>query len=126
MPWTGAASFSWLLLLLSKSFPSHLRRCKAPDPGLAECYRVPLPVDLKISPESLSPWRGGETEGLQRLEQHLTDQVSPDGTQVVVPGGLRSVSSLASRRVAAWVWVLVSLISGKRERFPSTISNKAL
>ncbi|NWH40552.1 CRY1 protein, partial [Chloropsis hardwickii] len=50
------------------------QRCRAPDLGLAECYRVPLPVDLKISPESLSPWRGGETEGLQRLEQHLTDQ----------------------------------------------------
>uniref|UniRef100_A0A8D2QIQ1 Photolyase/cryptochrome alpha/beta domain-containing protein n=1 Tax=Zonotrichia albicollis TaxID=44394 RepID=A0A8D2QIQ1_ZONAL len=50
------------------------QRCRAPDPGLAECYRVPLPMDLKISLESLSPWRGGETEGLQRLEQHLTDQ----------------------------------------------------
>ncbi|XP_041345562.1 cryptochrome-1-like isoform X2 [Pyrgilauda ruficollis] len=50
------------------------QRCRAPDAGLAECYRVPLPVDLKISSESLSPWRGGETEGLQRLEQHLTDQ----------------------------------------------------
>lgn len=82
MPWTGAASFSWLLLLLSKSFLSPLRRCRAPDPDLAECYRVPLPVDLEISPESLSPWRGGETEGLQRLEQHLTDQVSPDGAQL--------------------------------------------
>ncbi|KAM7032488.1 cryptochrome-1-like isoform 1-T1 [Acridotheres tristis] len=50
------------------------QRCRAPDPGLAECYRVPLPVDLKISPENHSPWKGGETEGLQRLEQHLTDQ----------------------------------------------------
>ncbi|XP_035745604.1 cryptochrome-1-like isoform X2 [Egretta garzetta] len=50
------------------------QRCSPPDPGLAEHYGVPLPVDLKISPESLSPWRGGETEGLQRLEQHLTDQ----------------------------------------------------
>ncbi|RMB99515.1 hypothetical protein DUI87_24252 [Hirundo rustica rustica] len=50
------------------------QRCRAPDSGLAERYRVPLPVDLKISPESLSPWRGGETEGLQRLERHLTDQ----------------------------------------------------
>ncbi|NXJ84835.1 CRY1 protein, partial [Trogon melanurus] len=49
-------------------------QCKTPDPGLADCYRVPLPADLKIPPESLSPWRGGETEGLQRLEQHLTDQ----------------------------------------------------
>lgn len=38
-------------------------------------------MDLKISPENPSPWRGGESEGLQRLEQHLTDQVSPDGTQ---------------------------------------------
>lgn len=35
-------------------------------------------MDLKIPAESLSPWRGGETEGLQRLEQHLTDQVSLD------------------------------------------------
>ncbi|KAM9217217.1 cryptochrome-1-like [Leptosomus discolor] len=50
------------------------QRCRAPDPGLAECYRVPLPVDLKIPLKNLSPWRGGETEGLQRLEQHLMDQ----------------------------------------------------
>ncbi|NXV53482.1 CRY1 protein, partial [Uria aalge] len=50
------------------------QRCRSPDPVLAEGYRVPLPVDLKIPLESLSPWRGGETEGLQRLEQHLTDQ----------------------------------------------------
>ncbi|KAM6044344.1 cryptochrome-2-like isoform 1-T2 [Chlamydotis macqueenii] len=50
------------------------QRCRASDPGLAERYRVPLPVDLKIPAESLSPWRGGETEGLQRLERHLTDQ----------------------------------------------------
>lgn len=126
MPWSGAASFSWFLLLLSKSFLSHFRRCKAPDPGLAECYRVPLPVDLKIPLESLSPWRGGETEGLQRLEQHLTDQVSPEATQVVPPGGLRSLPSLAWRRGAAWAWVLFSSISGKQERFPGMISNKAL
>ncbi|NXI52898.1 CRY1 protein, partial [Chloroceryle aenea] len=50
------------------------QRCGAPDPGLAEQYRVPLPVDLKLPQENLSPWRGGETEGLQRLEKHLTDQ----------------------------------------------------
>lgn len=50
------------------------QKCRPPDLGLAECYRVPLPMDLKIPAESLSPWRGGETEGLQRLEQHLTDQ----------------------------------------------------
>ncbi|XP_068020794.1 cryptochrome-1-like isoform X2 [Melanerpes formicivorus] len=50
------------------------QRCQAPAPGLAERYRVPLPVDLKMPPESLSPWRGGETAGLQRLEQHLADQ----------------------------------------------------
>ncbi|XP_069731935.1 cryptochrome-1-like isoform X2 [Phaenicophaeus curvirostris] len=48
--------------------------CRPPAPGLAEHYKVPLPVDLKIPSESLSPWRGGETEGLRRLEQHLTDQ----------------------------------------------------
>ncbi|XP_061869497.1 cryptochrome-2 isoform X2 [Colius striatus] len=53
---------------------SFSRRCRPPDLGLAECYRVPLPVDLNIPLESLSPWKGGETEGLQRLEQHLTDQ----------------------------------------------------
>ncbi|XP_027300846.2 cryptochrome-1-like isoform X1 [Anas platyrhynchos] len=50
------------------------QRCRPPDLDLAECYRVPLPADLKIPPESISPWRGGETEGLQRLEQHLADQ----------------------------------------------------
>ncbi|NWR95761.1 CRY1 protein, partial [Furnarius figulus] len=50
------------------------QRCQAPDPALAEQYKVPLPVDLKISEESLSPWKGGETEGLRRLEQHLADQ----------------------------------------------------
>ncbi|NXE30268.1 CRY2 protein, partial [Ardeotis kori] len=50
------------------------QRCRASDPGLAERYGVPLPVDLKIPAESPSPWRGGETEGLQRLERHLTDQ----------------------------------------------------
>ncbi|KFQ54159.1 Cryptochrome-1, partial [Nestor notabilis] len=50
------------------------QRCAPPDPGLAERYSVPLPGDLKIPQESFSPWKGGETEGLQRLEQHLTDQ----------------------------------------------------
>uniref|UniRef100_A0A8C0EH59 Photolyase/cryptochrome alpha/beta domain-containing protein n=1 Tax=Bubo bubo TaxID=30461 RepID=A0A8C0EH59_BUBBB len=72
------------------------QRCRPPDPGLAECYRAPLPVDLKIPPKSLSPWRGGETEGLQRLEQHLTDQVSLDFTWVmmVVLDGLSLVSTL--------------------------------
>ncbi|XP_054032214.1 cryptochrome-1-like [Dryobates pubescens] len=50
------------------------QRCQAPAPGLAERYRVPLPGDLQMPPESLSPWRGGETAGLRRLEQHLADQ----------------------------------------------------
>ncbi|NXI34715.1 CRY1 protein, partial [Galbula dea] len=50
------------------------QRCQPPDLGLAERYRVPLPGDLELTPESPSPWRGGETEGLQRLEQHLTEQ----------------------------------------------------
>ncbi|NWQ83493.1 CRY1 protein, partial [Columbina picui] len=50
------------------------QRCGSPDPGLAERYRVPVPADLGIPLQSLSPWRGGETEGLRRLEQHLTDQ----------------------------------------------------
>uniref|UniRef100_A0A8C4IXK0 Cryptochrome-1-like n=1 Tax=Dromaius novaehollandiae TaxID=8790 RepID=A0A8C4IXK0_DRONO len=50
------------------------QRCRPPDLCLAECYRVPLPVDLKIPTECLSPWKGGETEGLQRLEQHLMNQ----------------------------------------------------
>ncbi|KAK2526598.1 cryptochrome-1 [Columba guinea] len=50
------------------------QRCKSPEPGLAERYRVPVPADLEIPPQSPSPWRGGETEGLRRLEQHLTDQ----------------------------------------------------
>lgn len=50
------------------------QRCSPPELGLAECYGVPLPTDLKIPPESISPWRGGESEGLQRLEQHLADQ----------------------------------------------------
>lgn len=56
---------------------------------------MPLPADLKIPPESISPWRGGETEGLQCLEQHLADQVSLDLTWVipVAVGGLRSVLS---------------------------------
>nr|6PTZ_A Chain A, Cryptochrome-1 [Columba livia] len=50
------------------------QRCMSPEPGLAERYRVPVPADLEIPPQSLSPWTGGETEGLRRLEQHLTDQ----------------------------------------------------
>ncbi|XP_030329348.1 cryptochrome-2-like [Strigops habroptila] len=50
------------------------QRCAPPAPGLAGCYRVPLPGDLKIPQESFSPWRGRETEGLQCLQQHLTDQ----------------------------------------------------
>ncbi|XP_024073555.1 cryptochrome-1-like [Terrapene carolina triunguis] len=51
------------------------QRCKPPpELCLAECYRVPLPEDLEIPRESQSPWRGGETEGLQRLEQHLKNQ----------------------------------------------------
>uniref|UniRef100_A0A8C3LCD2 Photolyase/cryptochrome alpha/beta domain-containing protein n=1 Tax=Chrysolophus pictus TaxID=9089 RepID=A0A8C3LCD2_CHRPC len=50
------------------------QRCSPPELGLAECYGVPLPTDLKIPPESISPWRGGESEGLQRLEQHLANQ----------------------------------------------------
>ncbi|XP_050812186.1 cryptochrome-1-like isoform X2 [Gopherus flavomarginatus] len=51
------------------------QRCKpVPELHLAECYRVPLPEDLEISRDSQSPWRGGETEGLQRLEQHLKNQ----------------------------------------------------
>ncbi|TFK00652.1 Cryptochrome-1 [Platysternon megacephalum] len=51
------------------------QRCKPPpELRLAECYRVPLPEDLEIPRESQSPWRGGETEGLQRLEQHLKNQ----------------------------------------------------
>lgn len=56
---------------------------------------MPLPADLKIPPESISPWRGGETEGLQRLEQHLADQVSLDlmWVMLVAVGGLRSVLS---------------------------------
>uniref|UniRef100_A0A8D0EZE3 Photolyase/cryptochrome alpha/beta domain-containing protein n=1 Tax=Strix occidentalis caurina TaxID=311401 RepID=A0A8D0EZE3_STROC len=72
------------------------QRCRPPDPGLAECYRAPLPVDLKIPPKSLSPWRGGETKGLQRLEQHLTDQVSLDFTWVMMVAldGLSLVSTL--------------------------------
>lgn len=128
VPWMGLSPSPGSCCSFQRVFFSHLRRCRAPDPGLAECYRVPLPMDLKISPENPSPWRGGESEGLQRLEQHLTDQVSPDGTQgmVVAPGGLRSVPSLAWRRVAAWAWVLFSLISRKRECFPDTTSNKLL
>uniref|UniRef100_A0A8C2Y9J2 Cryptochrome-1-like n=1 Tax=Coturnix japonica TaxID=93934 RepID=A0A8C2Y9J2_COTJA len=50
------------------------QRCSPPELGLAERYGVPLPTDLKIPPESISPWRGGESEGLHRLEQHLADQ----------------------------------------------------
>lgn len=65
---------------------------------------MPLPVDLKITAESLSPWRGGETEGLQRLEQHLTDQVSLDFTWVmlVALGELKLVSSF-------YVWFCLDL-----------------
>ncbi|NXA43208.1 CRY1 protein, partial [Eudromia elegans] len=50
------------------------QRCRPPDLCLAECCRVPLPADLNIPMESLSPWKGGETEGLQRLERHLMNQ----------------------------------------------------
>ncbi|XP_065603577.1 cryptochrome-1-like isoform X2 [Cyrtonyx montezumae] len=50
------------------------QRCSPPELGLAEHYGIPLPTDLKIPPESISPWRGGESEGLQRLEQHLANQ----------------------------------------------------
>uniref|UniRef100_A0A8C3XUJ5 Photolyase/cryptochrome alpha/beta domain-containing protein n=1 Tax=Chelydra serpentina TaxID=8475 RepID=A0A8C3XUJ5_CHESE len=50
-------------------------QCKPPpELPLAKCYRVPLPEDLEIPRESQSPWRGGGTEGLQRLEQHLKNQ----------------------------------------------------
>uniref|UniRef100_A0A8D0L628 Photolyase/cryptochrome alpha/beta domain-containing protein n=1 Tax=Sphenodon punctatus TaxID=8508 RepID=A0A8D0L628_SPHPU len=45
-----------------------------PEVCLDEHYRVPLPEDLEIPKESPSPWRGGETSGLQRLEQHLQNQ----------------------------------------------------
>uniref|UniRef100_A0A8C0I8C7 Photolyase/cryptochrome alpha/beta domain-containing protein n=1 Tax=Bubo bubo TaxID=30461 RepID=A0A8C0I8C7_BUBBB len=92
----GSSSLFWLQFPLCKRPLFHIRRCRPPDPGLAECYRAPLPVDLKIPPKSLSPWRGGETEGLQRLEQHLTDQVSLDFTWVmmVVLDGLSLVSTL--------------------------------
>ncbi|XP_033009008.1 cryptochrome-2-like isoform X3 [Lacerta agilis] len=45
-----------------------------PEVGLAECYRVPLPEDLGFSKEYTSSWRGGETNGLQRLEEHLKNQ----------------------------------------------------
>lgn len=80
----------------------------SPEPGLAERYRVPVPADLEIPPQSLSPWRGGETEGLRRLEQHLTDQVSPDfpWVMLVAAGGLRLVSPSLPLRV---------LVSGPRE-----------
>lgn len=69
---------------------------------------MPLPADLEIPPRSLSPWRGGETEGLRRLEQHLTDQVSLDFTWVmlVASGGLRLVSPSLLLRV---------VVSGPRE-----------
>lgn len=86
---------------------------------------MPLPADLKIPPESISPWRGGETEGLQRLEQHLADQVSLDLTWVmlVAVGGLRSVlSSLLSCVVVsgppetAQPWSSVTALA---EDFPS-------
>nr|XP_038024384.1 cryptochrome-1-like isoform X4 [Anas platyrhynchos] len=63
-----------VLSVVGHSLYDTKRRCRPPDLDLAECYRVPLPADLKIPPESISPWRGGETEGLQRLEQHLADQ----------------------------------------------------
>lgn len=65
---------------------------------------MPLPKDLEIPLESLSPWRGGETEGLQRLEQHLTDQVSLDFTWVmlVAQGGLGLASSF-------YVWLCPNL-----------------
>lgn len=80
----------------------------SPEPGLAERYRVPVPADLEIPPQSLSPWTGGETEGLRRLEQHLTDQVSPDCTWVmlVAAGGLGLVSPSLPLRV---------VVSGPRE-----------
>nr|XP_060628469.1 cryptochrome-2-like [Anolis sagrei ordinatus] len=45
-----------------------------PEEGLDECYGVPLPENLGISKEYLSPWRGGETTGLQRLEEHMKNQ----------------------------------------------------
>ncbi|XP_028590509.2 cryptochrome-2-like isoform X3 [Podarcis muralis] len=45
-----------------------------PEVGLAESYRVPLPEDLGFSKEYKSSWRGGETNGLQRLEEHLKNQ----------------------------------------------------
>uniref|UniRef100_A0A6J0SX05 Cryptochrome-1-like n=1 Tax=Pogona vitticeps TaxID=103695 RepID=A0A6J0SX05_9SAUR len=48
--------------------------CPLPEVGLDECYRVPRPEDLGICEENQSPWRGGETAGLQRLEEHLKNQ----------------------------------------------------
>ncbi|KAJ6661021.1 hypothetical protein lerEdw1_016822, partial [Lerista edwardsae] len=45
-----------------------------PEEGLDEQYRLPLPEDLGISKEYLSPWRGGETAGLLRLKEHLKNQ----------------------------------------------------
>nr|XP_006115758.1 cryptochrome-1 isoform X1 [Pelodiscus sinensis]XP_025036834.1 cryptochrome-1 isoform X1 [Pelodiscus sinensis] len=51
------------------------QRCKPPSAlGLVEGYQVPRPEDLGIPQQSQSPWRGGESEGLQRLEQHLKNQ----------------------------------------------------
>lgn len=47
-----------------------------PEEGLDEQYRLPIPEDLGISKEYLSPWRGGETAGLLRLKEHLKNQVS--------------------------------------------------
>ncbi|XP_066479285.1 cryptochrome-1-like [Tiliqua scincoides] len=45
-----------------------------PEEGLDEQYRLPLPEDLGISKEYLSPWRGGETTGLLQLKEHLNNQ----------------------------------------------------
>ncbi|KAM9148517.1 cryptochrome-1-like isoform 2-T4 [Pangshura tecta] len=64
-----------VLSLMGHTLYDIRRRCKpVPELHLAECYRVPLPEDLEIPRDPQSPWRGGETEGLQRLEQHLKNQ----------------------------------------------------
>uniref|UniRef100_W5N0D8 Cryptochrome circadian regulator 4 n=2 Tax=Lepisosteus oculatus TaxID=7918 RepID=W5N0D8_LEPOC len=51
------------------------RQCRTPtEEESEEKYRVPSLEDLGIVVESEALWVGGETEGLQRLEQHMQNQ----------------------------------------------------
>uniref|UniRef100_H3AWN2 Cryptochrome circadian regulator 4 n=1 Tax=Latimeria chalumnae TaxID=7897 RepID=H3AWN2_LATCH len=50
------------------------QKCMPPNPGLKELFRVPLPEELGLQSEHNASWIGGESQGLQRLEQHLENQ----------------------------------------------------